>query len=95
MFENTLELDILSVVILSSFLYYFNMNKENELKKLAKKIKEIRLSQSISQEKLAELCGFDRTYISMLERAKRNPSYINLLKLSDGLGVSISYLLDI
>ncbi len=71
------------------------MNRDNELKHLAAKIKEIRLRKGISQEKLAELCDFDRTYISMLERAKRNPSYLNLLKLSKGLNITISELLDI
>jgi len=71
------------------------MNRDYKLKKLAKKIKDIRLEKNLSQEKLAELCDFDRTYISMLERAKRNPSYLNLLKLSKGLNISISNLLDI
>jgi len=71
------------------------MNRDCELKKLANKIKEVRLKNGISQEKLAELCDFDRTYISMLERAKRNPSYLNLLKLSKGLNISISSLLNI
>jgi len=70
------------------------MNRDYELKKLAKKIKDTRLEKGLSQEKLAELCDFDRTYISMLERAKRNPSYLNLLKLSKGLNISISNLLD-
>lgn len=85
----------MSVVILSSFLYHIFMNRDYKLKKLAKKIKDIRLEKNLSQEKLAELCDFDRTYISMLERAKRNPSYLNLLKLSKGLNISISNLLDI
>jgi transcriptional regulator with XRE-family HTH domain len=49
----------------------------------------------ISQEKLAECCGFDRTYISMLERGKRNPSLLNLLKLSKGLQTSISTLIKV
>jgi len=70
------------------------MNKNQELQKLAKKIKDIRNKKNLSQEQLAEKCGFDRTYISMLERAKRNPSYINLLKLSEGLEVNISELLN-
>jgi putative transcriptional regulator len=48
----------------------------------------------ISQEKLAQLCEFDRTYISMLERGKRNPSLINLQKLCNGLEVKISHLLE-
>ena len=70
------------------------MNRNEELENLAKKIKKLRLQQGISQEKLAENCDFDRTYISMLERAKRNPSYLNLLKLSRGLDVPLSLLLN-
>ena len=69
------------------------MNRENELQKLAKKIKAARLEKGVSQERLAGDCGFDRTYISMLERGKRNPSYLNLLKLSKGLEISLLSLL--
>ncbi len=68
------------------------MNRINELKNLARNIKAIRLSKELSQEKLAEKCDFDRTYISMLERAKRNPSYLNLLKLAKGLDIDINEL---
>jgi transcriptional regulator with XRE-family HTH domain len=67
--------------------------ENQELINLGKKIKSHRNKLSISQEFLAEKCGFDRTYISLLERGKRNPSYINLLKLSNGLNISISELL--
>lgn len=49
----------------------------------------------LSQEKLAERCGFDRTYISMLERGKRNPSLLNLLKLAKGLQTSVSQLTEV
>lgn len=64
-----------------------------DLKKLADKIKETRLSKNLTQEELAYKCNFDRTYISMLERAKRNPSYLNLLKLCKGLEIQIYELL--
>jgi transcriptional regulator with XRE-family HTH domain len=47
----------------------------------------------LSQESLAERCGFDRTYISMLERGCRNPAFLNLSKLADGLDLSLSTLL--
>jgi len=70
------------------------MIREDELKKLAINIKKARLDKNISQEKLAELCNFDRTYISMLERAKRNPSYLNLIKLAKGLEIDICQLLS-
>ncbi|MCB4744859.1 MAG: helix-turn-helix domain-containing protein [Sulfurovum sp.] len=48
---------------------------------MQKKIKDQRAQLGISQEKLAEKCDFDRTYISLLERSKRNPSYLSLKKL--------------
>ena len=72
------------------------MNNQDEtlLIKLAKNIKARRTELNISQEKLAEKCGFDRTYISLLERSKRNPSYLNLEKLCLGLEIELSKLLE-
>lgn len=64
------------------------------LKKLAAKIKERRVELNLSQEKLAEICNFDRTYISLLERSKRNPSFLNLKRLSSGLNIELSVLLQ-
>ena len=69
------------------------MEKNIELKKLADRIKSVRTEKGLSQEELAYLSDFDRTYISLLERAKRNPSFYNLLKLSKGLNIPISDLL--
>lgn len=63
------------------------------LEKLASNIKSRRSELNISQEQLAEKCNFDRTYISLLERAKRNPSLFNLKKLSSGLDISLIDLL--
>jgi len=71
------------------------MNNQEELllKKLAIRIKERRNELKMSQEVLAEKCGFDRTYISLLERAKRNLSFLNLKKLCHGLEIDLSSLL--
>ena len=68
-------------------------NNEALLKKLAESIKARRIELNLSQEKLAEKCAFDRTYISLLERSKRNLSFLNLKKPSDGLEISLSDLL--
>lgn len=67
------------------------MNNEEQkyLQNLANNIKVRRNELKISQEQLADKCGFDRTYISLLERAKRNPSFLNLKKLSSGLDISL------
>lgn len=67
--------------------------ENKELIELGEKIKEFRQELKLSQEALAHKCDFDRTYISMLERGKRNPSYLNLLKLCKGLEIQIYELL--
>ncbi len=60
---------------------------------LGQKIKKKREELELSQEKLAEKCEFDRTYISLLERGKRNISFTNLLRLANGLEISASELI--
>ncbi len=59
---------------------------------LGSKVKQQRTELKLSQENLAGICGFDRTYISLIERGKRNISFTNLLTLSVGLQLSISEL---
>ena len=61
---------------------------------LAEAIRARREMLGLSQEKLADRCRFDRTYISMLERGKRNPSFLNLLRLAEGLETSVSQLTE-
>ncbi|TXK94031.1 transcriptional regulator [Methylococcaceae bacterium CS1] len=57
---------------------------------LGNKVKKRRTELTLSQESLAGICGFDRTYISLIERGKRNISFTNLLTLTEGLKISIS-----
>ena len=47
----------------------------------------------LSQEKLAELGGFHRTYVSQLERGVTNISVDNLESLAAALNVDVSALL--
>jgi transcriptional regulator with XRE-family HTH domain len=69
-------------------------NKDEALLiELENRIKKRRNELDLSQEKLAEICDFDRTYISLLERAKRNPTYLNLKKLCFGLEIELSELI--
>jgi transcriptional regulator with XRE-family HTH domain len=56
-------------------------------------MKEARISQGISQEKLAELCNLHRTYISSVERGERNIAVDNMERLAVALGVDIRELL--
>ncbi|MBN2754416.1 MAG: helix-turn-helix transcriptional regulator [Candidatus Goldbacteria bacterium] len=53
------------------------------------KVRELREKKDISQERLAELAGLDRTYISGIERGKRNVAVVNIEKVAKALGVKI------
>lgn len=64
------------------------------LEEFGKTLRRRRENLGYSQEKLADVCGFDRTYISMLERGRRNPSLLNLIKLAKGLEASVSQLTE-
>lgn len=65
----------------------------NLLNLFADNLKKCRLEAGISQEKLAELSGLHRTYISDVERCRRNISLTNLEKISKALHVSADKLL--
>ena len=58
-----------------------------------KVLKEQRELKKLSQEKLAELCNLDRTYISLLERGLRQPTISTLFKIADALDLSPSDLI--
>lgn len=50
-------------------------------------LRRIREQKGISQDRLSELAGLDRTYISLIECGKRNPSLATIDKISHVLGV--------
>jgi transcriptional regulator with XRE-family HTH domain len=53
-----------------------------------------RQAQGLSQEAFADKCGLDRTYISGIERGKRNVSLLNIKTIAKALGLSISKLTE-
>lgn len=53
-------------------------------------LRELRVNNHLSQEKLAELCDLDRTYISLLERGLRQPTITTIFQLSKALNISPS-----
>lgn len=67
--------------------------KNNDLFLLGQSIRNKRLQNGLSQEELAERTNLHRTYIGGIERGERNLSYLNLKKISNALGLSISDLL--
>ena len=51
-------------------------------------LKTLRLKNKLSQEKLAEICDLDRTFISLLERGKRQPTLKTIINISRALEIS-------
>ncbi len=52
-------------------------------------LRKVRLRKGISQEKLAELAGLHRTYVSSVERGERNISLVNIHRLAKALDVGL------
>ena len=68
--------------------------REEELIKLGRLIRAKRESRSLTQYELAERSDVDRNYIGMLERGERNPSYLSLQKIAQGLGIPVHQLIE-
>jgi transcriptional regulator with XRE-family HTH domain len=62
------------------------MNIENAF---ATVLRDLRTQKKISQENLAFLSGLDRTYISLLERGKRQPTLTSLFSISKALDLTL------
>lgn len=62
--------------------------------RLARNLRALRHKTGLSQEAFADEAGLHRTYMSELERAKRNPSISIIDKIAKTLGVSCGELLD-
>lgn len=63
-------------------------------KKIGERIRELRTQTGLSQEKFALKIGMDRTYFASVELGRRNIAIVNLEKIANGLGVSLSDLFE-
>lgn len=63
-------------------------------KKLAGKLRELRLRLGMTQEELAKHLGTDSGSISRFEHGKREPSLLEMLAYSNLAGVTINDLVD-
>ncbi len=62
------------------------------LEGFGKRVRERRVKMGVSQEKFAAKCKLDRTYISGIERGKRNLALRNIKVIAEALNTSISEL---
>ena len=61
--------------------------------RFGEKLRDVRLELGYSQEELSFKAGLHRTYISSVERGKRNISLTNIEKLADALGLKMKDLM--
>ena len=63
---------------------------ENVSLVFGKRVRDLRNSKSLSQEKLAELSGLHSTYIGQIERGEKSPTIESIYKISSGLDIPLS-----
>lgn len=63
-------------------------------RRVGKRIKELRGTRGLSQERFANDIDMARTYFTEVENGKRNLSLVNLEKIAHGLDISLREFFD-
>ncbi len=71
------------------------MNQQRFLKVTGQKIRSIRKTRNVSQEKLAELASLHPTYISDIENGKVNASISSYFLIAKALNMPLSELVNL
>lgn len=72
----------------------YSKHEKEILIRFGDKLKENRLANGVSQEKLVELCDLHRTYIGSAERGERNVALLYLNKIAKALDIEVSDLIS-
>jgi len=59
--------------------------RDPKLQAFGQRIRELRKEQGYSQEKLADIAGFDRSYMGHIERGEMNITLLKIFQISDAL----------
>lgn len=67
------------------------MNQSNKeiIEALGKRMKEIRLSKSMTQTDVADLCNMEKTAYQRIEKARSSPTLTSLILIARALDVSL------
>ena len=71
------------------------VDRDRWLKAVGYAIRQFRNEIGVSQEELGYRAGLHRTYVSDVERGRRNPTAVTLLSLAHTLGTTPSELLRV
>jgi len=74
-----------------------NLEKANEKKQFAKlvgaRIKDVRKQNGFTQEKLAEIAGYDSAYIGHIETGRYSPSVYTVWRMAKAMEVDLAEIL--
>lgn len=68
------------------------MKTDKRVIAFGKRVREVRKSKGISQERLAEMAGIDRSYMGNIERGEKNITLKKAYEVCDALGIEIQEL---
>jgi ribosome-binding protein aMBF1 (putative translation factor) len=64
------------------------------LTRFGRRVRALRTARGQSQETFADACGLDRTYLSGIERGRRNVGLKNIEVIAQALGITLSELFE-
>jgi len=70
-------------------------NKDQLLVKIGNRIRFLREQKKVSQQDLAAFCNFEKANMRRIEAGRTNPTIYTLYKISQGLMVSLSEIVDV
>lgn len=65
-----------------------------DLQHIGKKIKQVRLRQQKTQQQIADECGISKSLLSKIENGQTSSAVATLSRISDALGIPLSWVLD-
>ena len=66
------------------------MEREALAKRFGELVRRLRSEEGYSQERFAEVCRIDRSYMGMIERGEVSVTLTIIAKLAGGLGLTLS-----
>ena len=65
------------------------MTTDERMVTFGRRVREVRKSKGISQERLAEMAGIDRSYMGNIERGEKNITLKKAYEICDALDIEI------
>jgi transcriptional regulator with XRE-family HTH domain len=70
------------------------MSVNNPSSNIGSRIRQLRKQRKLTQEELGEQTGVNYSYIGQIERGDKTPSLKTLIKIAEGLDVTLGYLIQ-